>query len=106
MEMAGDAEFFKELITSFLTTSPPLVTELHQALDQEDASKLKRAAHTLKSGSADFGALTLSGFCKELEMMAKAGTLEGAAELIAQIEAEYERVKVALEALYAGTPTN
>ena len=106
MEMAGDVDFFQELIESFLTTSPPLVTELRQALEQEDASKLSRAAHTLKSGSADFGAMTLSGFCKELEMQGKAGSLDGADDLMAQVETEYEHVKAALEALQAGTTTN
>ncbi len=77
MKIAGDANFFADLIASFLTTSSPLLTELRQASEQKDATRLKRTAHTLKSGSADFGAMILSGLCKELEMLGKAGTLEG-----------------------------
>jgi HPt (histidine-containing phosphotransfer) domain-containing protein len=72
---------------------------MHHALEQEDAAKVKRAAHTLKSGSADFGAMKLSEFCKELEMLGKSGKIEGASQLIKQIETEYNRVKSALEAL-------
>lgn len=97
--MAGDADFFKDLIDSFLATSPQLLVDLYQALEQGDTVKLSRTAHTLKSGSADFGAQAFSGFCKELEMLAKAGTLERATELISQIEAEYEQAKAVLENL-------
>lgn len=98
-DIAGDESFFKELIASFLSTSPQLIADMHHALEQGDAAKVKRAAHTLKSGSADFGAMKLSEFCKELEMLGKSGEIEGASQLIKQIETEYNRVKSALEAL-------
>jgi hypothetical protein len=42
------------------------------------------------------GAMALSALAKDLEMMGKAGTLEGAAPKIAQAETEYTRVKAAL----------
>jgi CheY-like chemotaxis protein/HPt (histidine-containing phosphotransfer) domain-containing protein len=98
--MVGDTRLFAELIESFLTDMPHLLTTMRQSLDQGDAEGLRRIAHTLKSESADFGAMTLSGLCKELEMMGKAETLEGAAELVAQVKAEYERVKAALKAVH------
>jgi CheY-like chemotaxis protein/HPt (histidine-containing phosphotransfer) domain-containing protein len=100
-ETVGDARFFAELIESFLTDMPHLLTIMRQNLDQGDAGGVHTTAHTLKSESADFGAMTLSGLCKELEMMGKAGTLEGAAELVAQVEAEYARVKEALQVVHA-----
>ncbi len=98
-ELGGGASFLTEMIASFLKDAPQLLTDMRRTLEQRDASGLRRAAHTLKSDSADFGAPTLFEFCKDLEMLAKAGTLEGAEKLAAQIEAEYERVKAALEAL-------
>jgi CheY-like chemotaxis protein len=98
VEMGGDTGFLAEMIESFLKDVPHLLITMRQALKHGDVAELWMAAHTLKSDSADFGAISLSGFCKELEMMGKAGTLEGAAELIVQVEAEYERVKRALEA--------
>jgi CheY-like chemotaxis protein/HPt (histidine-containing phosphotransfer) domain-containing protein len=98
VEMGGDAGFLEEMIESFLKDAPHLLTTMRQALKHGDAAKLRMAAHTLKSDSADFGAMDLSGFCKKLEMMGKVGILEGAADLLAQVEAEYERVKRALEA--------
>jgi HPt (histidine-containing phosphotransfer) domain-containing protein len=78
-----------------------LVGTLRQALEQGDAAELRRAAHTIKSSSNDFGATTLAELCQELETMGKAGTLDGAAELVAQVEHEYEQVRAALEAVRA-----
>ena len=101
-KMTGDERFVVELIDSYLTSSPKLLADLRQGLDQQDAAKLRRAAHTLKSSSADFGAMTLSGYCKELERLGNAGIFAGAAELTAKAEVEYARVVHALKARQGG----
>jgi HPt (histidine-containing phosphotransfer) domain-containing protein len=75
---------------------------MRQAVERGDAAGLRLAAHSLKSNSADFGAMTLSNLCRELEGLGKAGRLDGAAEKVTQAEAEYERVKAALEAVRNG----
>lgn len=62
-----------------------------------DRGVLQGAAHTIKSGSATVGALTLSARCQDLEAMGRARTLEGAREKVAQVGAEYARVRGALE---------
>jgi len=93
--MMGEAA--SELIGLFLEDTPNLLADLRGAVAQKDAERLQRAAHTLKSSSASFGAMGLSALCRELEVMGRAGTLEGVAKKVAQIEAEYERVKIALE---------
>lgn len=95
----GDAEFLVELIDIFLAEAPQLLANIRRAVEDKDAAGLRLAAHSLKSNSTNFGAMTLSGLCRELEGMGKAGTLEGAAELVVQVEAEYEQVKAALEAV-------
>jgi len=58
---------------------------------------VRRAAHTLKSNGATFGATGFSELSRQLESLARPGTLEGTADLIARIEAEFERVRIALE---------
>jgi len=93
----GDTAFVAEMIETFLEDAPRLLADMRQALAQGDAAGLRLAAHSLKSNSADFGAMTLSGICRELEGIGKAGALIGADELISQAEAEYEGVKAALE---------
>lgn len=100
--VGGDAGFLGELIDTFLSEAPQLLSDMRQAVEGGDAAGLRLAAHSLKSNSADFGARTLSSVCRELEGMGKAGTLDGAAELVAQAEAEYEQVKTALEVSRSG----
>jgi PAS domain S-box-containing protein len=98
----GDAGFLKEMFETILADAPVMLAEMHQALERGDAMTLRRAAHSLKSNSADFGAKTLSELCREVEMMAKAGTLDGATEKLASIEAEWAQVRTALETLQRG----
>jgi signal transduction histidine kinase/DNA-binding response OmpR family regulator len=93
--MMGEAA--TELVGLFLEDTPNLLADLREAVSQGGAEGLQRAAHTLKSSSASLGAMGLSTLCQELEGMGRAGTLEGAAEKVAQVEAEYERVKDVLE---------
>jgi hypothetical protein len=43
--------------------------------------------------------MRFSELSRELESVARSGTVEGAAELIERVEAEYESVRIALEAV-------
>jgi PAS domain S-box-containing protein len=97
----GDKAFVAEMIATFQADSPDALAEMRQGIERGDAALLRRAAHTLKSNSADFGALVLSALCRELEMMGKEGNLNGAEQKLAQIEAEYVGVHAALAALSA-----
>jgi len=95
-EMVGEPEFLGELIATFLEDAPQLLADMRRALDGGDAAGLRLAAHSLKSNSADFGATALSELCRELEMMGKEGALDGAAEQVEQVEAEFKRTVAAL----------
>jgi HPt (histidine-containing phosphotransfer) domain-containing protein len=95
-ERVGDRAFVLELVDTFLGDAPALLETLRGAL--EDAERLRRAAHTLKSNGRVFGAKRLAELCQELEAKAKAGSLAGAAELVARIDGEYARVDRALRA--------
>ena len=97
--IGGDDEFLVELIDTFLADAPQMLADMRQAAADGDAAVLHRAAHSLKSNSAEFGAMTLSELCRELEAMGKASTLDGADEKVARAETEYEKAKVALEAV-------
>jgi signal transduction histidine kinase/DNA-binding response OmpR family regulator/HPt (histidine-containing phosphotransfer) domain-containing protein len=97
--VGGEFSYLAELIDSFLEDAPQLLAELNQFVEDEDAVGVRRVAHSLKSNGADFGAATFSHLCKELEMLGKSGVLNGAADLAAQIAAEYGKVEAALTAL-------
>jgi HPt (histidine-containing phosphotransfer) domain-containing protein len=97
--LGGEFDYLVELIDSFLEDAPQLLSELEQLVESGDAAGVRRVAHSLKSNGADFGADSFSSLCKELEMTAKAGTLEGTGDMVAQIAAEYGRVAAALAAV-------
>jgi CheY-like chemotaxis protein len=87
------------LIEGFYEDAERLLQEARLALAQGQADELRRASHTLKSTSATVGAMALSSVARELEQAARDGRLEGAAGQIDQAEAEFARVKTALETM-------
>lgn len=86
-EIGGD-DFVADLVDTFLDEAPALLRALHGT----DAAEVRRAAHTLKSNGATFGATGFSELCRELELQAKAGDLTGASALVGRIESEYAAV--------------
>jgi len=68
-------------------------------LETGDAETFTRQAHTLKSSSANLGAMKISALAKEMETAGRAGKMAQMAEPAARTEAEFALVKAALEAL-------
>jgi HPt (histidine-containing phosphotransfer) domain-containing protein len=97
----GDLDFFAELLDSYFVDAPRLLSEMRQAVVDNQPPQLQMSAHSLKSVSATFGAMRLAALCKDLEIMGRTGTVHGAAELTPQVEAEYARVHAALETIRA-----
>lgn len=96
--LGGDTDFLRELIEAYLDSSPDLIGSMWQAILSGDSSALQRAAHSLKSGSASFGAMTFASACKELEELGKMGMITQAEEKLKSLEAAYSEVVVALQA--------
>jgi two-component system, sensor histidine kinase and response regulator len=87
------------LFKSFAENAGRLRAAMHEVSPQSRLDSLHRAAHTLKSNSDLFGAAALAELCRTLEHRTKAGTLEGAEEMVTQIETEFARVQTSLEAV-------
>jgi HPt (histidine-containing phosphotransfer) domain-containing protein len=94
-----DPDVLVALIDTFLRDVPRLIDGARRGLQHGQADEVRRAAHTLKSNGATFGAMSFSELSRELESLARSGALEGAADLIARLEAEYEPVRIALDAV-------
>ncbi len=92
-----DTEIMGELIDIFLEDAPEQLTEIQQAIANEDSPKLALAAHTLKSNSALLGATTLSTLCQKLETTGYEEDLADAGQVLTQLKTEFEKVKIALE---------
>jgi HPt (histidine-containing phosphotransfer) domain-containing protein len=99
-DSVGD-EFVGELGGTFLDDAPVQLTALRKAVEAGDAEAARRAAHTLKSNGATFGALRFSGTCRDLEEMAKAGSLASAEPVLRRAEHEYAGVGDALAPMRA-----
>ncbi len=97
MAAQNAAVFMPQLIGIYLTESSKLIQTMAQAVEAPDAAALSAAAHKLKSGSASLGAMALSNLCKEVEAMCCNGTISGGAQKLQEIQAEYKRVKIALQ---------
>jgi PAS domain S-box-containing protein len=102
--IGGDRSLLTALVDTFLSDAPRLVEAARRGLEHGQTDEIRRAAHTLKSNGATFGATSFSELSRQLEALARSGSLEGADELIARIDAEYERVRIALETVREGRP--
>jgi signal transduction histidine kinase/pSer/pThr/pTyr-binding forkhead associated (FHA) protein/DNA-binding NarL/FixJ family response regulator len=87
----------KEIIEQYFEDSPIKLQEITRSIDLNNSEALRQAVHSLRSSSANLGAVTLSRYCKELEDLARNETTEGAKDYIFQLEAEYAKVRMALE---------
>ena len=96
--VGGDAEFLKELVDAYLASTPDLFAAMRKAAAEGDAPALQRAAHSLKSGSTNVGALAFAAQCKELESIGRSGELDGAGPRIAAAADAFDDVAVALKA--------
>ncbi len=97
LQMPGKPNILKRVITAYISSSDPLIFELKAAGKVKDPDSIQKAAHSLKSSSANVGALNLSQMCLELEMNCRNNTLENEETLIAGIDAEYAQVSAALK---------
>ena len=95
----GDGEFFKELVSIFLTDTPKQVGQLEEALARQDAAIVTRAAHTIKGSSGNFGAEEVARLARDIESAGKNGNFPAAAALVPELKRQFERVAVALKQL-------
>ncbi len=89
----------RELIDLFLGDSAGHVRRIAQAHENGDAQALRAQAHRFLSATQNIGALRLSGLCAELERLAKAGLLQEATPILAELARERDRAHAALQFL-------
>ena len=98
--VGGDVDFLDELVDTFLDDAVSQLAAMRLAA-QSDAESLVRPSHSMKTNSANVGAVVLAQMCRELEASARTGSLEGAPEQVAAADAEFGAVRSALLALRA-----
>lgn len=97
-QISGE-DFINELIDTFLEDAPNMIAEIKSALANNDADTFRRAAHSMKSNAATFGANELADLAKELEMLGKDNKLNETGDKLKSMEEAYASAKKELEAL-------
>ena len=97
LQRPGQKGVLYEVIRLYLEGSAKLLEELREAVEQGDHDARKSAAHSLKSSSANLGAVKLAELCGKLEYLNVLERREALAELMEQLSVEYHQVKNALE---------
>lgn len=100
-ELGGDDDpgLLLEVIGMFLDDAPTRIAEIRQGLASGDIKLLERAAHSLKSASANVGAMQLSNVCKRIEEIARQDKSGGIAELIPESNKALEDAATALRSI-------
>lgn len=87
----------QKIIMLFFENSPQQMQALHQALQQNELPALKATAHSLKSASANLGAMQLAAYCRELEMNHAQLSPSELTSLVMQIDKELKNAYHALK---------
>ncbi len=98
LDQVGEPGFLADLIRRFLADTPKRISAIRDAITAGDAHALHQTAHLLRGNTANLGARGLSALCRELDALGRTGTTAGALPHLQRIEAEFFRVRVALEA--------
>lgn len=88
----GGDKLLTEMIGLFLTAAPERIAAARAATDAADAPAAELALHSLKSSSAQLGAMRMQRLSAEGERLAHTGDLAGVAPLVQGLEEEFTRV--------------
>jgi len=94
-DLMGDA--LGSFIETFLDNSPKLLAAMSAGLAGGDIDALIHNAHQLKGGSGSIGAMQVFQLAKQLEEDGRAGNIENADAVLAELLLAYEQVEVVLK---------
>jgi PAS domain S-box-containing protein len=103
MERNGARDLLRRLVTTYAQSSAALLDAAEQAFARQDPAAVAQALHTLKSSSANLGAVHFSRACGQIEALARQSNLAPAEPIWRDVRAGYGDVVAALHALRPGT---
>jgi histidine phosphotransfer protein HptB len=95
-------EFVAELVDTFLEEAPTMLADLRSARLAGAADVFRRAAHSLKSNSATFGAMEMSGLARRLELDGMSTDARQDMAAIDALDDVYRHAAAALQELARG----
>ena len=97
LQMEGEPSILLNVVQAYIRSVEDNLGQLHKNSQDPSVGDVQVFAHTLKSSSANVGAMQLSQISKELEFGCRENTIDNLAPYIEIIEAEFKKVKSALE---------
>jgi HPt (histidine-containing phosphotransfer) domain-containing protein len=94
---AGDEGFMTKISELFLADSTERIEALKAAAATRDGPALRSIAHALKGSCGHFGATRLAALCRKMEQIGMQDPVGDPVEVLRNLEAEADRVRVALE---------
>jgi HPt (histidine-containing phosphotransfer) domain-containing protein len=94
---SGRVDVLARLIDVYLESSPPLVSQIGEAITAGNAEALRMGAHKLKSSSATLGASLVASLARDLEYLGRDKQLEQCADVFSSLTRAIEVAYSALE---------
>lgn len=101
LEEAGQESLLDTIINMFLEQSRELGMQIQQAVARGDADGIRAAAHSLKSSSANVGAMRVSALSSDLEEAGREGELGAAQALSDRLQVALTEASAALSEIVA-----
>jgi two-component system, sensor histidine kinase and response regulator len=94
----GAGGILPQLVEIFTSQTPDRIHGLRAAVAAGDVVETRKAAHALKGSAQTLAAGRMAALCRDLELQARDGSLERAAELTELIDTAYAEARDALHA--------
>jgi signal transduction histidine kinase/DNA-binding response OmpR family regulator len=104
LQRQGKPDLLARVIRIYLEDSARLLEQLREAASRGEAQEVRRAAHTLRSSSANVGATRLASLCKQLELMAAEQPIGQLRATLDEVHSEHVAVQADLRDELARNP--
>jgi HPt (histidine-containing phosphotransfer) domain-containing protein len=91
--LAGDSQLVQRVVSRFLGDMSGQLAALAEAVGNPDPNPVRLIAHSIKGAAASAGGVRLSETARNMELLAKAGDLEGTRRLMPELTAGLERFR-------------
>lgn len=99
LDPGGGRQLLRRVFDTYLTTLGKLRRQLDDAQGRGEPAAMQLAVHTLKSSSANVGALSLSRLCTEAEQTMRDRGVDSAVGLLERLRVEADRVEAEVRRL-------
>jgi len=93
----GGIKAVKQMVPMLISECAKQLDQIRAGLDEEDAKKVQRGAHTIKGSTDVFGAKRVVQVAKQLEEIGSNGDLTSAPPVLENLESEFAALREAIK---------